>query len=202
MDPADYAEEALRALALPAMDFQRALAGGMPATPGLYALHGNEHVWRELGLGSPPDSRPLYFGKAERSLAARDVRTHFATGKTGSSSPRRSFAALLAASDAVDLHAIPRRPHAPEPKRWPTYALEPASDRRLTAWMRDNLRLAAWSSPPGVALSEIEKAVVKSLSSPLNLTIVTTPWTEQLRSARKALAAEARQWARHRGFDV
>jgi hypothetical protein len=48
-------------------------------TPGLYAIYGAQDVWRELGLRDPPDDRPLYVGKAEDSLAASDVNTHFAT---------------------------------------------------------------------------------------------------------------------------
>lgn len=54
----------------------------VPRSPGLYAVHGDEAVWRELGLGPPPDSRPLYVGKSEHDLRSRDVRTHFRTGRT------------------------------------------------------------------------------------------------------------------------
>jgi hypothetical protein len=33
--------------------------------PGIYAFHGSAAIWSELGLQSPPDSRPLYVGKSE-----------------------------------------------------------------------------------------------------------------------------------------
>jgi hypothetical protein len=62
----------------------------VPPSPGLYAVHGEVAVWQELGLGEPTDARPLYVGKAERSLAARDVDTHLSTGKTAHPSVRRS----------------------------------------------------------------------------------------------------------------
>jgi GIY-YIG catalytic domain-containing protein len=78
----------------------------VPGAAGLYAVYGDREVWRELGLGQPPDGRPLYVGKAEDSLIARDLRTHFGSGRTGSSTLRRSFAALLA--QRLDLHAQPR----------------------------------------------------------------------------------------------
>lgn len=67
----------------------------VPASPGLYAIYAAADVWQQLGLGSPPDGQPLYVGKAEDSLVARDLRQHFTDGRTGSSTLRRSFAALL-----------------------------------------------------------------------------------------------------------
>ena len=84
----------------------------VPPRPGLYAVHGDTAVWRELGLGEPTDARPLYVGKAERSLASRDVDTHFSTGRTGSSTLRRSLAGLLA--DQLALKGHPRNPAKPE----------------------------------------------------------------------------------------
>lgn len=68
--------------------------------PGLYAVYASASTWHDLGLGKPPDSRPLYVGKAENTLAARDVEGHFGMAKraaqspTGSSTLRRSPAAL------------------------------------------------------------------------------------------------------------
>jgi hypothetical protein len=63
--------------------------------PGLYAFYGDEHAWSDLGLSPAFDDQPLYVGKAEKSLNGRDIGTHFTTGKTGSSTVRRSLAALL-----------------------------------------------------------------------------------------------------------
>jgi hypothetical protein len=123
---------ALSALSAESMSIAAATDGGVPDRPGLYALYGSEAVWQVLGLGSPPDARPLYVGKAEASLVSRDLRTHFATGKTGQSSPRRSFAALLSQAGSLNLVAIPRRRHDPEPKKWTHYALEERADEQLT----------------------------------------------------------------------
>src|SRR5438105_2173599 len=84
--------------------FEEAVAS-VPKRPGLYALHGEAGAWNQLGLGSPPDERPLYIGKSERSLFERPMGQHFGwrpnarargTSITGYSSPRRSLAALLA----------------------------------------------------------------------------------------------------------
>lgn len=72
--------------------------GPVPDAPGLYAVYAKDvsRVRRELGPEVPVgEAGLLYVGKAERSLAARDVRQHFGTGKTGRSTVRRTFAALL-----------------------------------------------------------------------------------------------------------
>lgn len=162
-------------------------------------MHGGASTWQALGLGAPPDERPLYVGKAERSLVARDLNTHFATGTTGRSSPRRSFAALLV--DDLRLVAMPRQPANPEPRKW-CHALEEPGDSRLTEWMRAHLKLAVWASPPGVNLATIEGAVMRACLPPLNLVGVTTPWTSEIRQARAALAEGAKEWARDHGLTL
>lgn len=130
-------------------------------------MYGSKATWQQLGLGAPPDDRPLYVGKAEASLVSRDLDTHFRTGQAGRSSPRRSFAALLVGT--LELTSIPRRPDSPEPGRWSHYALAPTGDARLTDWMRRCLRLAVWSHPAPPTLAELETAVLKHFTPPLNL---------------------------------
>ena len=87
-------ESAIAALTAPRHKLVEA-AGHVPNAAGLYAVYGSVETWHVLGLGAVPDSRPLYVGKAERSLASRDLNTHFRTGCTEHSSVRRTFAALL-----------------------------------------------------------------------------------------------------------
>lgn len=193
---------ALEALASRPLLIQAAIAGGVPDRPGIYALHGSAGTWRALGLGSPPDDRPLYVGKAEASLVSRDLGTHFATGRTGQSSPRRSFAALLSAAGVLELVAMPRRPHDPEPTKWAHYALEAAGDEQLTAWMCDKLRISVWPSTENAHLRTIEATVMTHWLPPLNLIGVRTAWTRQVKQARAAMAEQARDWARERGFSV
>jgi GIY-YIG catalytic domain-containing protein len=165
----------------------------VPAIPGLYAIHGGSAVWRELRLGAPPDVRPLYLGKAEESLVSRDLETHFGDGRTGSSTVRRSFASLL--HDALDLRGIPRNPAMPG--YFANYGLSPEHDAALTAWMRRRLRLAIWAKPEGcdAELASIERSLLARLEPPLNLQHVTTPWTAQVKAARRAMAGEARTGA-------
>lgn len=171
----------------------------VPDAPGLYAMYGDVQTWRALGLAAPPDDRPLYVGKAEESLVTRDLDQHFRNGTTGHSSPRRSYAALLATK--LQLVACPRRWPNPEPKKFHCYALQPDSDERLTGWMLVHLRLAVWPCRTPLSLDKLETAVLLELKPPLNLTKVDQPWRRQVRDvARKQMANQAEQWARQRGW--
>jgi hypothetical protein len=194
---ADVVADARAALALP-----RPLAGAegrVPGRPGLYAIHGEADAWRELGLGEPPDVRPLYIGKAEDSLASRDLKTHFGDGRTGQSTVRRSFAALL--HDTLELRGIPR--NTAKPGYFSNYGLSAAHDAALTRWMREHLQLAVWPKPGDCdfALRDLEDALVVELKPPLNLQGVVTPWTAQVKAARAVMAAEAAAWATARAQD-
>ena len=163
----------------------------IPPTPGLYAIYGDADAWASLGLGTSPDDRPLYVGKSESSLADRDLRTRFGDSRTGSSTVRRSFAALL--HDALELRGIPRNPRRPE--RFANYGLAPDDDARLTAWMRPSLQIAAWTTTARVALAAVEIAVLQRFKPPLNLKDVVTPWAAMVRAARAKMAVEASRWA-------
>lgn len=163
----------------------------VPRRPGLYAIHGAAKTWRELGLGDPPDPRPLYIGKAENSLVSRDLGTHFRNGRTGSSTVRRSFAALL--RELLELSACPRNPRKAE--RFANYGLPPEHDERLTTWMRENLELGVWPKPERCDLGQIEVLLLARFQPPLNLQNLTTPWTSDLKAARAVMANEARAWA-------
>ena len=161
----------------------------VPKEPGLYAFYGDDHAWSELGLRPAFGGQPLYVGKAERSLNGRDVGTHFAAGKTGSSTVRRSLAALLA--DELALVAVPRNLAKPDGSA--NFGLEAASEVRLSGWMERRLSLATWSRSEDAILDEIETAVVRRLRPPLNLDKVGES-RKRLREARKRMADIARAW--------
>ena len=107
----------------------------LPDSPGLYAIHSSKEVWTVLGLAHRAEV-PLYVGKAEDSLVSRDLNTHFAVDpeaapKTGSSTVRRSFAALL--RGPLNLTGVPR--NKAKPGYFARYGLEYEADARLTEWM-------------------------------------------------------------------
>lgn len=163
--------------------------GLVPKAPGLYAFYGNDRAWAELGLSPAFDGQPLYVGKAERSLNGRDVGTHFAVGKTGSSTVRRSLAALLV--EELALVAVPRNTAKPDGSA--NFGLDAESESALSSWMERRLSLATWSKPDGANLDEIETAVVRQLRPPLNLDKVGEP-RSRLRDARRRMANTARAW--------
>ncbi len=182
-------DDVLASLARPRI----ALAGAetrVPGRPGLYAVHGNSVAWKELGLGKPPDDRPLYVGKSESSLLARDVGTHFGDGRTGQSTVRRSVAALL--RERLQLHGQPRNPE--NPGHFSNYGLSARNDAKLTNWMREHLQLAVWAPEDPVQLRPIEIQVIARLKPPLNLTDAVTEWTAKIKAARKVMADQARTW--------
>ncbi len=168
----------------------------MPALPGLYAIYGNDEALTDLDLELSSAS-PLYIGKAEDSLVARELRGHFASdpryaARTGSSTVRRSFAALL--RDSLDLHAIPR--NISKPERFANYGLAADGDERLTAWMHSRLSLAVWVAPVrGPALlDQVETLVIQQFGPPLN--IAKNPEKlPRLSRARREMAAEAAAFA-------
>lgn len=167
---------------------------------GLYAIYGVASIWRQLGLGDPPDDRPLYIGKAEESLKARDLRQHFGTGATGSSTVRRTFAAML--RDALGFRGVPR--DTARPRKWSHYALDDKHEVELTEWMRASLSLAVWPKPPACGdLHAVEKSVLEKLVPALNIQHnAKSPWRAAVRKARLIMANDAKTWAAAKGFQI
>jgi hypothetical protein len=163
----------------------------LPASPGLYAIYGDAGAFAQLHL-PVCDDVPLYVGKAEDSLRVRDYRTHFSDGRTGSSTVRRSFAALLRRE--LSLHGVPRNPA--KPGYFSNYALSATDEAKLTAWMHEHLQIAVWPSDGTRPLRDVETEVLRRWNPPLNIANVTHPWKAVLAGERKALANEARAWSR------
>ncbi len=184
----DIALDALKALSGPALQYLAAI-DAVPREPGLYALYGDQRAWSELGLSASAGHHPLYVGKAEKSLNSRDVRTHFAAGKTGSSTVRRSLASLL--RERLSLVPVPRNLVKPDGSA--NFALEATSESRLSDWMSQRLSLAIWTAPHGAVLDDVETVIVRHLRPPLNLDKVGEP-RQRLRAARREMADLARAW--------
>lgn len=134
----------------------------MQPVPGLYAIYGDIKDWVDLGL-EPQPGAALYVGKSEDNLVNRELNNHFAADpakkpRTGSSTVRRSFAALV--RETLDLNAIARNPG--KPGHFANYGLTPAGDARLTAWMHERLILTVWerSTALTLPLADVEVAVI------------------------------------------
>ena len=123
-----------------------------------------------------------------------DVR--FADGRTGQSTVRRSFAALL--HNSLGLRGIPRNPA--RPAYFANFGLSVEHDAVMTRWMIERLQIAVWAKPAvrEFPLDAIESALIGQFQPPLNLQGASTPWTASVKAARQVMAAEARAWAESR----
>lgn len=164
----------------------------MRSVPGLYAIYADVQGWTDLGLVPDVDAA-LYIGKSEDNLVRRELDTHFAADstkkpRTGSSTVRRSFAALL--KDSLDLRAIPRNPA--NPGYFSNYGLTVEAGAQLTAWMHTHLSLTVWERPAGFTqpLAAVEINVIRQWMPPLNIRDNPRP-LPRLSEARAVMTREA-----------
>lgn len=87
---------------------------------------------------------------------------------------------------------IPRNPA--KPGYFSNFGLSEAHDDDLSTWMKKTLSLALWPHDVVAELDTIETHVLGRLQPPLNLDKAITPWRDEVKFARKLLAAQARAW--------
>ncbi len=166
-----------------------------PVGAGIYAVHGDTESWLHLGVGPAPANSTLLVGRTEDLEPLR-------SGRTGQSDARRTFAALL--RDHLELRGLPRNQTKPE--QLADYTLSEEHDALLTGWITEHLTIAVWSPPRDLAdvarLVDIEVAVLKRWSPPLNMRDARSRFGSKVTGARKAMAADARAWARERGHKL
>ncbi len=170
------------ALAMAALSGPRYKLVEVQEGAGLCAIYGGAESWLQLGLGQAPPKTALYVGKVDKSLS----------GRTGQSPVRRTFAALL--RDHLTLRGIPR--NQTKPDRFADFALSEENDAELTKWMTEHLEIAVWA---GDAQGDVEVAILKRWSPPLNLRDTRSTWGAKVSAAHKVMTNDARAWARERG---
>ena len=141
-----------RELAVPAGAFDTSSPDAK--RPGIYAWWADEEACRLIGqaLGADPDpERPIYIGKAEKTLASR-VRAHLRV-KIRSSTLRKSLTAILMTDQAL----AARYPD-PDASEW----LDELSD-----WMRKHLAVAIFPVEAR-QLRQAEQAALDCYDPPLN----------------------------------
>lgn len=126
----------------------------------------------------------LYIGRSS-NLAEREFDTHFASGKTGFSTLRRSLGALLV--ERLDLRAVPRAP-GPSATNTRNYRFDDAGEDRLSTWMREHLLIgvASHPNPRGV-----EGELIALACPALNLTGWENPMRAEVKRLRKRCAEQA-----------
>lgn len=154
-----------------------------PAGPGLYAYFLAPGA--ALGPVTHSGEEAVYIGRSS-NLAQREFDTHFAAGKTGFSTLRRSIGALLKGDLALE--ARPRGTGA-STTNYTNYRFDDAGERRLSEWMRQRLLVGVHPHPsPEV----VERELIAVAWPLLNLTGWDNPERASIKALRKTCADEAR----------
>lgn len=151
--------------------------------PGIYAVlyFGKSKTLGAInGLKS---GQIIYIGKTLSSQQSRDADTHFKSGKSGSSTLRRSIGALLRENEKFV--PIPRGKGKKE-KDTTNYRFDEKSEEVLTTWMLDNLGLAFFEYPKSPdAIRRLELKLLDKLCPVLNIeSNSSNPFLSEVKSAR------------------
>ena len=167
------------------------LQNRIPAEPGLYSVFVDFSAeLRETTIANHPSDHPIYVGKSQVGLQVRHLEEHFAAGRTGSSTVRRSFAALL--RTALGLNPI-RRGSTGRDQDFVSYKLDEASEERLNGWMTSHLVIGWWVfTGPVNQLKQQEVALIGHFQPPLNLQQSSHPVVSKVKSLRAQCATLAR----------
>lgn len=154
-----------------------------PCEPGMYA-------WFLTPQCSIPGLAPgvdqtVYVGRSA-SLSRRAIDNHLNSDSTGFSTLRRSLGALL--KQKLQLSALPRSTGSSESNVC-CYRFDSVGEHRLTEWMHRHL-LVSVCAVENPKLQE--KAVIRLLCPPLNLTGWANPAKAGIKRLRKICKDEAR----------
>lgn len=137
--------------------------------PGIYAIFFIGNKFPLLGE-EVKKHQLIYIGKTESSQEKRDAKTHFADGKTGSSTVRKSIGSLL--STETELKPIPRNSTDFEKRRFSHFKFDEESEEKITVWMKSNLGLSFYEfdeKKENISLDELETKIIKELVPVLNI---------------------------------
>jgi hypothetical protein len=158
--------------------------------PGIYAFFFYGKKFPIEGH-TPRQGEIIYIGKTESSQQKRDADTHFATGKTGSSTVRKSFGSLLI--DTLKLKPEPRSQSDIDAGRTFHFKFDHSSEERLTSWMKENLGLSFYEYKGNVKDIELlETRLIQEVVPVINIDKNhNNPYLHTLKKARKEAASRA-----------
>ena len=135
--------------------------------PGIYAVgYTGDNFPFPTGENVINNGDIIYIGKSEKSQKSRDAQTHFKSGKTGSSTLRRSLGAIL--REDLDLQPIPR---SKTESRMRDYKFIEESEKQLTEWMIENLSISFFEIDEGKRIiRKSEIFIIQELRPILNIT--------------------------------
>lgn len=154
-----------------------------PPVSGVYSVFLKEGT--RLPLKNLPPNGLIYIGISS-SLASREYDTHFASGKTGFSTLRRSLGALL--KNELELKAVPRGTGS-SPTNYQNYRFTADGEERLTDWMRESLKIGI--CPVKDNYKSMEKELIAYLKPVLCLKGWPNPNAGFIKDLRKKCVEEA-----------
>ncbi len=134
----------------------------------------------------------IYIGKTESSQKKRDAETHFATGKTGNSTVRKSIGSILCSIN--NMKPIPRNDSDYKKRRFSHFKFDEPSERIITNWMKNNFALSFYEySESKKLIDKLETEIIKELIPVLNIDYKNpdNPYKDQIIQLRKNCATIA-----------
>jgi hypothetical protein len=160
--------------------------------PGIYAFF---YIGDDFPLLGEAVSKHeiIYIGKTQSSQEDRDSKTHFTTGKTGSSTVRKSIGSILCAQE--NLTPIPRNDKDYKSGRFSHFKFDDASEAIITQWMVNNLALSFYEFPMSkIEIENLETELIRLLVPVLNISKnPSSKFRSTLQQYRKNCAAMARK---------
>ena len=156
--------------------------------PGIYALFYIGNDFPKLG-DSVSKHQIIYIGKTESSQEKRDSKTHFTTGKTGSSTVRKSIGSILYVQE--NLMPIPRNNSDYVKRRFSHFKFDSLSEIKITDWMKKNMALSFQEYPESKEkIDKLETEIIKQLKPILNIDHKNpeNPYLNQIKQLRKNCA--------------
>lgn len=136
-------------------------------SPGIYAIFFCGENFPIKNIKPAPD-KVIYLGKTESSQEKRDAKTHFKSGKTGSSTLRKSIGSLL--RNEYSLKPIIRNDSDITKRRFSHFKFDENSEEVITNWMQNNLSLSFYEYPEsGNKIKELETKLIQKLIPLLNI---------------------------------
>lgn len=136
-------------------------------SPGIYAFFftGKKFPLENYNL---LDNRIIYIGKTEKSQKSRDANTHFKTGKSGSSTFRKSIGALLSQIQVIT--PVIRSITDVEKGRKSHYKFDMESEEKISKWIQNNISVTFFEFPASKSdIDELETEIIRKLKPVLNL---------------------------------
>lgn len=157
------------------------IKASFPSQPAVYGIFANEPDC--LSAIQFKGSDFLYLGKSISLIS----RGHFETGKTASSTLRRTLGSLP--SQELGLRAYARG-RGRGSRDFANYRFDEIGEKKLTEWMGANLQIGF--SIVVNDIDETEKRLIRYCEPVLNLNLWPNPQAKEIRTLRKICADEAR----------